>query len=452
MRAPRVLICDDDDPVRRTLAAYLREDGYVVDEVRSGERFLEEVPGLRPVAALIATQLPGIDGVTTLRRLRASGADIPVLMLSEPGGVGTAVEATQLGATAYLQKPLDPSEVSGAVAATLRHHRSSTTIHAGARDGEAYEGLIGASPELLRVFEVLERLEVVETPTVLITGESGTGKDLIARAIHGRGTRAGGPFVEVDCTAIPENLMESTLFGHEKGAFTDAKTAHSGIVETARGGVLFLDEIGELPITLQAKLLRVLENRTYKRVGGHENRSFDAAIVAATNRDIKADAESGSFREDLYYRLAVIEIRVPPLRARPTDIPLLVHHFVEAHSASLGRPVEGITEEAMGLLTRYHWPGNVRELRNVVERTLILRRGPVVEAADLPASIRYSELFRGGGCPWELPDDGIRLEDVEAGLVVQALERAGGNQSVAATLVGLSRHAFRNRLKKYKLI
>jgi two-component system NtrC family response regulator len=319
-------------------------------------------------------------------------------------------------------------------------------------DGESYAGITGSSPGMLQIFETLRRLEDVDTPSVLITGESGTGKDLIASAIHSRGMRANAPFVEVDCTAIPETLMESTLFGHERGAFTDAKATRRGLFEEAGAGIVFLDELGELPQTLQAKLLRALENRTFKRVGGNTNLRLDAAVIAATNRDLKKEVAEGRFRKDLFYRIGVVELHIPPLRARREDIPLLVQRFVAANNTALGKSVDGFTEEAMSLLQNYAWPGNVRELRNVIERLMLFTKQSIIGAEDLPPTIRFASDPGVEGCPFILPEDGLDLEAVERGMVVQAIDRTGGNQTSAARLLGISRYALRNRMKKFGLL
>lgn len=321
-----------------------------------------------------------------------------------------------------------------------------------------YGSLIGASASIRRVFDSLRMLQNIDTPTVLVTGESGTGKDLVARSVHALGLRRLSPFVEVDCTTIPENLVESTLFGHEKGAFTGATRQHSGLFEVAEGGVVFLDEVGELPLATQAKLLRGLENRRFKRVGGTRDLSFSAQVIAATNRDLAAEVRSGRFREDLYYRLSVIPVQMPALRERGADIDLLVRAFVTRSNEMFGRQVRGFTLDAQAALRRYTWPGNVRELRNVVERCVIFARQEEVLLRELPPP-----LDRVGSDPpaatvvqpqhtFLLPSDGCDLERVERELIEQAMARSEGNQSAAARLVGLDRFALRNRLKRYGML
>jgi DNA-binding NtrC family response regulator len=446
-----ILICDDEELVRWSLGEYLRGEGFGVVEAADGEAFLDRVEEAGPAVAILDLMLPGIDGMTALRTLRERGHDLPVVMLTAVGSVEPVIEATRLGAAGYLTKPFELSDVRKAVDEALATHRARTRV-ARSADGESYAGITGSSPGMLQIFETLRRLEDVDTPSVLITGESGTGKDLIASAIHSRGMRANAPFVEVDCTAIPETLMESTLFGHERGAFTDAKATRRGLFEEAGAGIVFLDELGELPQTLQAKLLRALENRTFKRVGGNTNLRLDAAVIAATNRDLKKEVAEGRFRKDLFYRIGVVELHIPPLRARREDIPLLVQRFVAANNTALGKSVDGFTEEAMSLLQNYAWPGNVRELRNVIERLMLFTKQSIIGAEDLPPTIRFASDPGVEGCPFILPEDGLDLEAVERGMVVQAIDRTGGNQTSAARLLGISRYALRNRMKKFGLL
>ncbi|MFT6400011.1 MAG: DNA-binding NtrC family response regulator [Bradymonadia bacterium] len=446
-----ILICDDEELVRWSLAEFFKGRGFQVVEADTGEAFVEQVAATAPDVALLDLMLPGIDGLGALRSVREQGHDVPVIMLTAVGNVAPVVEATKLGASGYMTKPFDLAEIGNAVDEALATHRAQTSI-ATAQTESGYAGMLGSSPSMAKLFESLTRLETVTVPSVLVLGESGTGKDLVARAVHSEGTRNKAPFVEVDCTAIPSQLMESTLFGHEKGSFTDAKSLHRGLFEIAGDGVVFLDEIGELPLPLQAKLLRALENRTFKRVGGNTNLRLDAAVVAATNRDLLARVEAGEFRKDLYYRLAVVELSVPPLRSRRDDVSLLVQHFIERNNTSMSKNVYGVTEEAMRMLERYRWPGNVRELRNVVERMMLFADTEVLDADQLPPAIKFGDSGGTDGCPYELPAEGVDLDSVERGLVVQAIERTQGNQTSAARLLGLSRYALRNRLKKYGML
>lgn len=448
----RILLCDDEELVRWSLREFLSEQGYDVIEAETGEAFLEQVERTGPDLAILDLMLPGISGLESLRRLREKGNDLPVIMLTAVGTASPIVEATKLGAAQYITKPFDLDAVGREVEAALASHASRTQLQELGKELPNYAGIIGASSAMQRVFDALHSLTTVDPSSVLITGESGTGKDLVARAIHDQGVRASGPFVEVDCTAIPESLMESTLFGHERGAFTDAKAMRRGLFEEASDGIVFLDEIGELPLALQSKLLRALENRTFKRVGGNANISLRASVVAATNRNLLDEVKAGRFRQDLYYRLAVVEIHVPPLRMRQDDVRLLTQHFVQRRGSELGKEVEGVTAEALDLLAQYPWEGNVRELRNTIERVLIFCQSPVIDAEALPPQIRYATPAHDEGCPFVLPENGVKLDAVERGLVIQALDRTEKNQTAAADLLGISRYALRTRMKKYGLL
>ncbi|MCC5935609.1 MAG: sigma-54-dependent Fis family transcriptional regulator, partial [Balneolales bacterium] len=406
-----------------------------------------------PDLVLLDLRMPRKDGLQVLRELRASGNDVPVVMLTAYGALESAIEATRLGADAYMTKPFDLQYVGETVDRTLQEYRMRTQVHSVSERREevrSYHTLLGESTPMCRVFDRLRRLESIDAPTVMISGESGTGKDLVARAIHARGPRRERPFMEVDCTAIPETLFESTLFGHEKGAFTDARNQHRGLFESAEGGVVFLDEIGEMSPPMQAKLLRALENRRFKRVGGNRDIPLDAAIIVATNRDLREEVDAGRFREDLYYRLAVVPIHVPPLRERGEDIRVLCDAFIRHFNQHFGRHIDGLSEEAMELLRTYAWPGNVRELRNVIERIVILHENAIIRAADLPREVIHgARATFATDCPFLLPDEGIDLEAVERGLMEQALARTEGNQSAAARLLGLTRYAFRYRAEKH---
>jgi two-component system response regulator AtoC len=448
----RIIVCDDEELVRWSLAEHLRSIGYDVLESTNGREALETHAAHPADLLLLDVIMPVQDGLTTLRALRERGDETPVIMLTALGKIETAVEATRLGAARYLTKPFELAEIADAIAQVLHVHWVTGEADSAGAGAPRYAGLVGGSRAMLQLFETLRRLEQVDAPTVLITGESGTGKELVARAIHSQGPRGTAPFVEVDCTAIPEALLESTLFGHEKGAFTDARAQHKGLFETAQRGVVFLDELGELPLPMQAKLLRALEGRTFKRVGGTTNIPFEAAIVAATHRDLRQSVERGLFREDLFYRLNVVPIEVPPLRARSEDVTWLTEHFIAQYNRTLGRNVPGIREDALEALTNYRWPGNIRELRNVIERVLIFKNDDPIGLEDLPANVRFASSPHAESCPFVLPDEGISLEAVEESLVRQAIERTDGHQAAAARLLGLSRFALRNRMKKFGLL
>ncbi|MCB9697230.1 MAG: sigma-54-dependent Fis family transcriptional regulator [Alphaproteobacteria bacterium] len=449
-------MCDDEELIRWSLATHLEQEGYTVLTASDGQECLELVGRQGGIGlVLMDLKMPRKDGLTTLRELRAAGHEVPVLVLTAHGGVESAIEATRLGAAGYLSKPFDVREISLAVEKALAHDRLKHEVHyLRRRERAGYGDFIGGHPCLKPLFDTLRRLETVDAPTVLILGESGTGKDVIARSIHSRGPRKDQPFVAVDCASLPEQLIESELFGHERGSFTDAKAQKPGLFEIAQRGMVFLDEIGELPLATQSKLLRAIEDRSFRRVGGVRQYALDAGIVAATNRNLKECVEKGTFREDLYFRLDVISVRVPPLRDRASDVPLLVEHFLERFTRNFGKGRIGMDGEAMALLQQHRWPGNVRELRNLVERLVLLGPDDVIRAEHLPPEIRFARppsSASTGGCPFELPEEGVDLEAVERGLLEQALARTSGNQSAAARLLGISRYALRYRMEKFHI-
>ncbi len=450
--ALRILVCDDEELIRWSLAQHLGAAGYTVATANDGEEALAAIAAHPPDALIVDLKMPKVDGMTVLRRLREQGSSFPVIVITAHGAVDSAIEATRLGAAGYLSKPFDLREVVLVLERVLENSRLETEVRwLRDRTRAGYERLIGEAPAMRTVFHTLQRLEQVDAPTVLVTGESGTGKDLVAQAIHARGPRRLKPFMAVDCAAMTETLIESELFGHEKGSFTDAKTTKRGLFEVAADGVLFLDEIGELTIGTQAKLLRALENRRFKRVGGIVDLQLDAAVIAATNRDLKKEVKAGRFREDLYFRLAVVPIEIPPLRQRPQDIEAIALALVDSTARSLGRTIAGVSGAAVEALRTWPWPGNVRELRNVIERVVILKDDSDVIALDeLPIEIRCGAGGgASGGCPFELPVEGVDLAAVERGLVEQALARTNGNQTQAAKLLGISRFALRHRMDKH---
>lgn len=458
----RILVCDDEELIRWSVSEHLRAEGYAVSVVKNGLECLEEVQKNSPDAILLDLKMPVMDGMTCLRKLREIGVTVPVVVLTAHGAVDTAIEATRLGASAYLSKPFDLREVSLKLRKSIDSDRLAEEVkYLRGRRRTHYVTIIGESPAMQRVFDTLRRLEGLDVPTVLVTGESGTGKELIAQAIHTMGPRRESPFVEIDCASLPENLIESELFGHERGSFTDARQMKRGLFEVARGGTIFLDEIGEMSLATQAKLLRALENRRFKRVGGVADLPLEAGIVAATNRDLTAEVEKGTFRQDLYYRLAIIPIELPSLRQRAGDVPLLASHFFDQFKKRLAGSVEGFDNEALESFSRYHWPGNVRELRNVIERLVTLHRNePLIRFEHLPNEIRFAQQGRSpdgsrgdtkvsGG--YVLPEAGVNLDEVERSLIQQALERTDGNQTAAAKLLGITRYALRYRLEKFDM-
>ena len=455
--ALRVLVCDDEELIRWSLAEHLGSQGYLVDEAEDGEACVAAAMRSAPDAILLDLNMPKLDGLGALAQLRENGIEAPVLVITAHGAIESAIEATRLGATSYVSKPFDLREITLQLERAITRHRLAEEVHhLRNRQQQAYGKLVGQSPAMKRVFDLLTRLEDVEAPTVMIQGESGTGKDLVAQAIHTKGPRRERPFMEIDCASLPDQLIQSELFGHEKGSFTDARQMKRGLFEVARGGTIFLDEIGELSLGTQAKLLRALENRRFKRVGGLQDISLDASVIAATNRDLQEEVRTNRFREDLYFRLNVIVLQVPPLRDRVSDVPLLTEHFLDGFNQRMGRAIEGVSKEALLALQAYEWPGNVRELRNVVERIVILEReADVIRLEHLPHELRNRASGRGGvasHAQFALPEDGIDLEDVERSFLIQALERSGGNQSAAARLLAISRYALRYRMEKFGLM
>jgi two-component system response regulator AtoC len=403
--------------------------------------------------------MPKVDGMDLLRAALRDDPTRPVVMITAHGTVDNAVEALKTGAFDYLTKPFDQSEVRVIVKKALRTRdlasadASRDVAAAGVpKEGGARFGIIGESPPILELYAILER--VADTPTtVLVTGESGTGKELVARALHENSSRRDRPFIKVNCAAIPKDLMEAELFGHERGAFTGAVASKPGRFELASGGTLFLDEIGEIPNEMQVKLLRVLQERTVKKVGGVTESEVDVRIVAATNRDLEAEVERGGFRRDLFYRLNVIELRLPPLRARREDVPLLVEHFVKKHAAALGRTITAIEPDALAALVDYDFPGNVRELENIIERAVTLEPGERITRASLPELTQKARPATAVGDTF--PDDGVDLEhlvaDYEREIINRALEHAHGVRKTAAKLLGISFRSLRYRLAKLGL-
>ncbi|HSG49805.1 MAG TPA: sigma-54 dependent transcriptional regulator [Longimicrobiales bacterium] len=449
MSRERILVVDDDRLIREILAERLEKKGYRVDRAGSLAEARQAVDKFTPDVAILDVKLPDGEGTELLPGLTEE-AGIPCVMMTAHGTVTSAVEALRMGAEDFLEKPFSMDRLDTTLNHVLERSRLRRELRTLRTRGPQAGGIVGVSPEMQEVMELVRRIAPADHATVLILGETGTGKGLVAKAIHDLSPRAQGPFVNVTCSALAPTLMESELFGHEKGAFTDARTLKRGLVEVANGGTLFLDEIGELTPSLQSKLLRFLEDRTFRRLGSTEDRTVDARIVAATNRDLQAAVESGAFREDLYYRLRVLPLTLPPLRRRRGDVPALVAAFLDSFNRELGRRVVEVDPEASRLLEAYAWPGNVRELRNVVERAVLLGDGPVLTPDLLPPEIRREQPPQQASSGMlELGPEGIDLDDLERRLLEEALRRADGNRTEAGRLLGLSRHQIRNRLKKY---
>ena len=444
----RVLVVDDDPGHRAMLRATLRAAGYDVVEAGDGQQALERVDDQTPDLVLLDLRMPRMDGITALGQLREVNPALPIVIMTAYGSVDTAVDALKAGAYDYLTKPLDTDELLLSIARTLEHFELKAENQA-LRDrlgvGAGFASIIGRSRAMRELVEVLQAAAPSDA-NIILTGDSGTGKDLVARAIHDASERGEGPFVAVSCAAIPGSLLESELFGHERGAFTGAVRRHLGKFEQATGGTIFLDEIGDMPTELQAKLLRVLQSRQVERVGGEGQVGVDVRVISATNADLAAAMAEGAFRQDLYYRLAVIPVHLPGLSQRQADIPLLADHFLAQYSRRNNRTLRGFTPRAMDALTHYAWPGNVRELENAVERAVILSQGEFIDTDGLPEAIRRHREDEDEG-------SGVRpghsVEEVMRELVLKTLEQTDGNRTEAARLLGISRQTLLTRLKEY---
>lgn len=448
MSSERILVVEDEDKLRRVIQLELESAGYEVDGSPSAEQGL----GLATVADLILTdlRLPGMDGLQFISELHTRGIRTPLIVMTAHGTVETAVEAMKLGAADFLQKPFSLDHLTTLVEKVLSV-QSLRTENQRLREAldrrYQFDNIIGRSAAMRDIFHTVERVAPTRA-TVLIAGESGVGKDMIARAIHQHSPRKNHPFVKINCTALPENLMESELFGYEKGAFTGAMTSKPGRFEQADKGTVFLDEIGDVPPHIQVKLLRILQERQFERLGSNTTRSVDVRVVAATNVDLRAALEEHRFREDLYYRLNVVPINVPPLRERKEDVPFLAMSFVDKLAADVGSEVKEISPAAMDRLVAHPWPGNVRELENTIERSLVLASGTVLEAADVRIEAPRNASSVNSTAPGALLPEGETLEHWEQMMIREALRRANGNKSQAARLLGLTRNALRYRLSQ----
>ena len=447
----KILIIDDEKLVRWSLQQKLSKEGYEVESAPTGEEGINLIREDGYDLVLLDLRLPGMDGVQVLQEIRKLEKEVAVIMLTAETAISRAVECVRLGAHNYLCKPFDFEEVRVAVEKAredLKLRREVTRIRRAQRHKFGLENLVGESPQMRQLRELISRVAESDATTVLIEGENGTGKELAARAIHLGSARANQPFMGINCSAIPDALIESELFGHERGAFTDAKTTKKGLFELADGGTVLLDEVGDMKPALQAKLLRVLESREFQRVGGTQSISVDVRVTAATNKNLEEAVANGEFRQDLYYRLKVISLRMPSLREQAEDIPLLAEHYLGQFAEEFNKPLKMVSPEAANALQQYTWPGNVRELRNVIERLVILEHAEVVLPEHLPAELRLGTRPNSRSLI-QLPPGGVALTEVERGLVCQAMERAGGNQGHAAELLGIERDALRRRLIKY---
>ena len=446
----RILVVEDEDKLRRVIELQLQSAGFQTDGAGSAEQALP----LAQLADLVITdlRLPGIDGLQLIQQLQARGVQAGIIVMTAHGSIETAVEAMKRGAADFVQKPFSLDHLTTVVqkAMAVQGLRAENQrLREQLDERYRFDNIIGRSRAMREIFQTVERVGPTRT-TVLLAGESGVGKDLIGRAIHQHSPRKDQPFVKINCTAIPENLMESELFGYEKGAFTGATASKPGKFEQANGGTVFLDEIGDVPGSIQVKLLRILQERQFERLGSNVTREVDVRVVAATNVDLRAALESGRFREDLYYRLNVVPINVPPLRERREDIPFLAIHFVQKLAKDLGTVTKGLSPGAIDRLLEHPWPGNVRELENTIERSMVLSPNEILQAADIRLEPpRHSAASAALQSPW-LPE-GETLEHWEQMMIREALRRANGNKSQAARSLGLTRNALRYRLSQMGL-
>ena len=459
MSGEKILIIEDERLIRMTLRERLSREGYQVLEAGGGEEGLRTLDEEEADLVLLDYKLPDTNGVEVLRRIREMGRDTAVILMTAFSTVTSAVEAIKLGAYDYLDKPVDHEAlltVMGKALETTRLRREVRRHRSQQEQAYGIGNIVGRSKETQNVLSLAQKVASSAASTVLITGASGTGKDLVAKAIHYASDRRDKPFMNITCTALPETLLESELFGHERGAFTDARQLKKGLLELADGGTVFLDEIGDMGLVLQAKMLRFLEEKTFRRVGGGRDLRVDVRVLAATNKDLEKAVRQGGFREDLYYRLNVVPVHIPALADRIEDVRDLVQHFIVQFNREFKRNVQGVTPEAMECLLRYRWPGNIRELKNVIERVMILGERPWLDLTDLP-----EELVQHAGAAEEPEEhriappssgNGTSLRDMECTMVTKALERSEGNQSQAARLLGISRDALRYKMKKFGLL
>jgi len=449
----RVLVVDDEENIRVVLRTLLRRHGYEVETAASGDEALGMVESFGPDVVLTDVRMPKMGGLDLLSTLKAKGSEATVIVMSAYGNLDQAIDAMKAGAYDYIQKPFKPDEVVVALRKAEEREmlrRENLALKAEIRKEHQFQSILAKSASMQAIFRTIGKVADFKT-TVLITGESGVGKELVARAVHDAGNRLGRPFVAVNCGAIPETLLESELFGHKKGAFTDAHQDRKGLFEQAHTGTLFLDEIGELPLGLQVKLLRVLEENSIRRVGESRDIPIDVRIVTATHRDLQTETTAGRFREDLYYRLNVLPIHIPPLRERKDDIPLLIDHFIARNNARLGTQIRGFDTESRRILYEYGWPGNVRELENTIERAMVLADGDQIIASDLPDRIREAQ----DQVKMQLNSGELSIKKmtrvIEEILIRRALQKTKGNRTRAAEILEISHRAVLYKIKEYQI-
>ncbi len=456
MPKDKILIVDDEDLIRWSLRKKISNWGYQTFEAANAKSAIEEAERESPELILLDIRLPDMSGLEVLRTIREKDSRVVVIMMTAFGVLEDAVTALRLGAYDFVPKPLNFDELAVTVSNALEAVKLRQEVrHFRERDKKRFDfrNIVGRSKAVNDAIEMVKKVASSPATTILLQGESGTGKDLFAKAIHYHSARADHPFLAINCAALPENLVESELFGYEKGAFTDARQQKKGMLELADGGTLLLDEIGEMQMGLQAKLLRVLEEQTFKRVGGVSDITVDVRVIASSNRDLKTMVQESKFRQDLFYRLNVITITLPSLRERGDDTKLLARHYIQHYNKKFRKKIEGLTSEGEQLLGEYHWPGNIRELKNLIERAMILEDGPLIDTSALPIEPGQRPTMPSETSLPDLhiPEDGTSLEKVEEELVRQALVRARGNQTRAAKLLDISRDALRYKMKKFQL-
>jgi two-component system response regulator AtoC len=450
----RVLVVDDEENIRLVLRTLLKKNGYEVEVADGGEAALERIDAFGPDVILTDVRMPKMGGLDLLATLKAKQCAATVIVMSAYGNMDLALEAMKAGAYDYVSKPFKPDEIVLALRKAEEREalrRENRALREQIRQENEFESILAKSPQMIEVFRTIQKIADFKT-TVLVSGESGVGKELVAKAIHARSTRKNAPFVAVNCGAIPENLLESELFGHKKGAFTDANADRRGLFEEATGGTLLLDEIGELPLNLQVKLLRALQEETIRRLGDTKDIKVDVRIITATHRDLGAEAKAGRFREDLFYRINVLPITIPPLRERREDIHLLIDHFLARNNARLGTHIRGFAPDARKLLMDYSWPGNVRELENTIERAMVLADSEILQATDLPERIREAldpvqvQLATG---ELSIKKTSAAIEEI---LIRRALTKTKGNRTRAAEILEISHRALLYKIKDYKIV
>jgi two-component system response regulator AtoC len=463
MNPLKILVIDDEQLIRWSFEKQLNDHGYKIFSAETGEEGIRIVEMHFPDIVFVDNQLPGIQGLEVIPRIKSLNEDTIIVFMTAYGSINTAVKAMKLGASEYVSKPFTFKEIH-AILVNLKQKINITNevklLRRQHRDTITFDQIVGDSIIMKKIIQEAKKIARIDSTTILLLGESGTGKDFFARAIHNDSPRKDKPFVTINCSSLPETLLESELFGHEQGAFTDAKKLKKGLFEMAEGGTVFLDEIGEINQATQVKLLGVLENRTIKRVGGTASIPVDIRIIAATNKDLKKSIDDKTFREDLYYRLKVFQIIIPPLRDHKEDIFTLTDHFLKLFNTQFCKNIRQIDPDSKEMLEHYNWPGNIRELRNVVERAVILETSEVLQKENLPAEVIYLYKEKAGlsseANPYitnegDLFSDGTSLYDMEKQTILQNLERTNYNQSKTARLLGITRDTLRYRIKKYKL-